>query len=219
MTIFAKQELVISNWVNGGLYFDYPDIQNTNVTWIHYLCPTVFMLLITPIFISGLFQIVMLDALLSGRDEESTWVGVLIRHPIFIYSHGLIPGVVFVLLYWLEMYLREIPRPFSVNGAMIVPYNLSFTQMASYIVNILITLYGLYRSMKSYERIKMNFLQMISCAKEQGIAGHVVFQVLHIGYAMPIVGGVKSFELLIWIFPSVINIYYGTLFLMQQPTV
>ncbi|KAJ3320403.1 hypothetical protein HDV06_005326 [Boothiomyces sp. JEL0866] len=210
MTIFAKQELVISNWSDGGLYFDYSDIAQTKVTWIHYLCPTIFMVFVTPIFISGIFQIIILDALLSGKDNGLSYAGVLIRNPTFSYFHGLIPGILFAMFYWLEMFFRGINRPFSVNGAMILPYNLSYTQIVSYSFNILITLYGLYRSMKSYERIKLNFLQIISSAKEQGIAGHIIFQVLHIGYAMPIVGGVKSFELLIWIYPSVINIYYGT---------
>jgi hypothetical protein len=79
----------------------------------------------------------------------------------------------------------------------------------AYILAILITLYGLYCSLRTYNNLKENFKRMIETAQKSGISGYVIFQVLQIGYTMPIVGFVKGFELLIWIFPSVINVYYG----------
>jgi hypothetical protein len=36
-----------------------------------------------------------------------------------------------------------------------------------------------------------------------------VFQVFQLGYLLPFVGFIKAFELLIWIFPSFLNVYLG----------
>ncbi|KAJ3320406.1 hypothetical protein HDV06_005329 [Boothiomyces sp. JEL0866] len=199
--IFSKHDLLYYNWSAGSLYFDHSDVNATFSTWIHYANASLAILCMLPIYFAGVCQIAALDSLLVDKvSVVREWVR---ERPTLFYSVGMIPGVVMLILYWVEMNVRGITTPYSVNGAMI-------TFIIAYISAIFTTLYGLYCSLRTYKNLKVNFQRMIETAQKSGVSGYVVFQVLQIGYSMPIVGFVKGFELLIWIFPSVINVYYGT---------
>ncbi|KAJ3255238.1 Nuclear receptor 2C2-associated protein [Boothiomyces macroporosus] len=134
----------------------------------------------------------------------------IMNRPFAFFSLGIIPGFVAVVLYLVEMNIRGIDHPYSVNGQIIAPYNLSIVIITSYILSIFSTIYGLVITLQTWGKLKTNFEMMIDIAQKRGIPGYLVFQVLQIGYTMPIIGFIKGFELLIWIFPSVVNVYYGT---------
>lgn len=208
-SILSKLELLYYNWGSGSLFYDHPDINLTNSSWIHYLNPTLFSLGCLPIYIAGTLQILALDAIM---DEKTLvirrWI---MNRPFAFFSLGIIPGFVAVILYWVEMNIRGIDHPYSVNGQIIAPYNLSIVIITSYILSIVSTIYGLVITLLTWGKLKTNFQMMIDIAQKRGIPGYLVFQVLQIGYTMPIIGFIKGFELLIWIFPSVVNVYYGTI--------
>ncbi|KAJ3313687.1 hypothetical protein HDV04_001697 [Boothiomyces sp. JEL0838] len=213
--IFSKHDLLYYNWSAKSLYFDHSDVNATFSTWIHYANASLAILCMLPIYVAGVCQIAALDSLLIDKASVvRDWVR---ERPTLFYSVGMVPGIVMLVLYWIEMNVRGISTPYSVNGAMITCYNTSYVGkgiltkvIIAYILAIFTTLYGLYCTLRTYKNLKVNFQRMIETAQKSGVSGYVVFQVLQIGYTMPIVGFVKGFELLIWIFPSVINVYYGT---------
>ncbi|KAJ3269079.1 hypothetical protein HDV01_001887 [Terramyces sp. JEL0728] len=65
-------------------------------------------------------------------------------------------------------------------------------------------------SMKCYKALSWNRENMFAAAKKSKVPNFVVFQVLEVGYGMPIVGLSKGLELLMWYYPTPANIYYGT---------
>ncbi|KAJ3320414.1 hypothetical protein HDV06_005337 [Boothiomyces sp. JEL0866] len=198
-SITSKFELLYYNWGVGSLYYDHPDINTTLSSWIHYFNPTLFNLGCLPIYIAGTLQILALDAIMDEKGSViRSWV---IKRPFAFFSLGIIPGFIAVILYWIEMSARGIDHPYSVNGQIIAPYNLSYVIITTYILSICSTIYGLIITLRTWGKLKTNFKMMIEIAQKR---------VLQIGYTMPIIGFIKGFELLIWIFPSVINVYYGT---------
>ncbi|KAJ3308073.1 hypothetical protein HDV04_001834 [Boothiomyces sp. JEL0838] len=164
-----------------------------------------------PIYLAGVSQIVALDVMLTT--SHTFTLKLLTKRPLAFFSVALIPGVILLILYWVEMYARGM-TPYSVNGYVIRAQNISYTLIATYTISILTTFYGLFRSILTYRKLKANFERMISVAQSNGIPGYVVFQVLQIGYTIPFVGFIFAFEWLIWIFPSVINVYIGTFAMM-----
>ncbi|KAJ3318232.1 hypothetical protein HDV06_000725 [Boothiomyces sp. JEL0866] len=131
MAIFSKSELLWYNWDAGSLYFDHPDIAVTKSAWIYYVNPTLFMLACLPIYLSGVFQIIALDAMLS--DSQSGTLKLITNHPFVFFSGGLIPGVFLLIGYWIEMKVRGLV-PYSVNGYVIKAQNISITRTFAMVI-------------------------------------------------------------------------------------
>ncbi|KAJ3273541.1 hypothetical protein HDV01_004308 [Terramyces sp. JEL0728] len=205
-SIIGKHELIASN--SSFLFFDQADLANSNNSTVHYICATILILICMPIYAAGLLQVLVVDAILKDRN---TFVRkTLFESPIFFFSLGIIPGIFSVVCYYIELLLRPDMPVFSINGCIIAPHNLSVVLIANYIISLLLTVWACYGSVSCYRSLQINHSRMLASASTSGIPGYVVFQVLQLGYTLPLVGLVKGLELAIWIFPSAVNVYYGT---------
>ncbi|KAJ3311357.1 hypothetical protein HDV04_004069 [Boothiomyces sp. JEL0838] len=57
--------------------------------------------------------------------------------------------------------------------------------------------------------IEVHVRDMPIVTKKSNVPNYVLFQTLEAGYALPILGLLKAMELLIWTFPSPLNVYYS----------
>jgi hypothetical protein len=122
--ILSKHELLYYNWNAGSLYFDHADVNVTVSTWIHSLNASLAILCMLPIYVAGVCQIAALDSLLV--DKPSIVRSWLRKRPTMYYSAGMIPGIIMLVLYWIEIRVRGITTEYSVNGAMITCFNTSY---------------------------------------------------------------------------------------------
>lgn len=204
-SIIGKHELIASN--GSFLYFDQADLANSRNTAVHYICATILILICMPVYAAGLLQVLVVDAIL--KDRNSFVRKALFENPVSFFSLGFIPGIISVICFYIESYLRPDMPVYSINGCIIAPHNTSVVLIANYLISILLTIWACYGSFSCYKSLELNHRRMLASASTSGIPGYVVFQVLQLGYTLPIVGLVKGLELVIWIFPSAVNIYYG----------
>ncbi|KAJ3317767.1 hypothetical protein HDV06_001250 [Boothiomyces sp. JEL0866] len=211
----SQIELMTYNW--NALYFDQRDLAVTKTVWLQYLIVTFYVLSYAPIYISGFLQIFALKYILE--DVDGYMRRAIIDTPALVYSSGLIPGVLFSILYWIEVYCRDM-KIFMVMGYYIGPNIYSITFIVMVIFAMSLTMFGCYLSYVSFQQLKKNKEKMLAAARKSNVPNFVVFQVLGIGYSLPFVGFLKGLELLIWYYPSPINIYvsvFGMFLLVITP--
>ncbi|KAJ3309053.1 hypothetical protein HDV04_000520 [Boothiomyces sp. JEL0838] len=211
----SQIELLYYNW--NALYFDQRDLAITKTVWLQYLIVTFYVLSYAPIYISGFLQIVALKYILE--DVDGYIRRAIIDTPIIVYSLGLIPGIIFSIIYWIEVYIRGL-QIYTVMGYYIGPniFSVTFITMVAFAMTL--TLYGCFLSYLSFQKLKRNREKMLAAAKKSNVPNFVVFQVLGIGLTLPFIGFLKGVELLIWYYPSPANIYIsciGMLVLVITP--
>jgi hypothetical protein len=211
--IVGKIDLLCSNWSIGAFFYDKSNIASSQSVIAQYFCSSLLILTMLPIYCTGLAQLLCIDSLLKVKE---TWVRrTVIKHPGLYFSASYIPGIVCLVGYWFEMHYRNIETPFSINGAVIAPFNSSYFTIGSYFASLWVTFGALYYSIKCFMVIKANIRVSMATIKKTGIPGYLVFQVLYMGYALPIAGICKLPEILIWLFPSSINLTYGYISLIS----
>ncbi|KAJ3320405.1 hypothetical protein HDV06_005328 [Boothiomyces sp. JEL0866] len=206
-SILSKHELIGENSSVGYLPFDKPDLAKTTNSVIQFICPSLLIFFCVPVYLAGLLQILCVDAIL--RNRPSMIRSLVLERPALYFSLAFVPGVICFWMYWTEMLITN-AQIYSVNGAVIAANNTSFTVAFMYSISLFITFYACYGSITSYQHLKENRNKSLGNTSQSGIPAYVVFQVFQLGYLLPFVGFIKAFELLIWIFPSFLNVYLGT---------
>ncbi|KAJ3258841.1 hypothetical protein HK103_003223 [Boothiomyces macroporosus] len=203
---FAKREIAVSNSEDQVIFYDYPNIQLSPNTWLHYYNANIYTLLLGGIYTSGVLQILALQQLMSDKDTPLRQF--IIEKPFYFFALSLLPGILFCAGFWLEVHVREMPIV-SICGHWILPNIKSFFVISMYVYSLIITIYSCFLSRKSFHQLSKNQATMINAAKKSNVPNYVLFQTLEAGYALPILGLLKAMELLIWTFPSPLNVYYS----------
>ncbi|KAJ3318239.1 hypothetical protein HDV06_000742 [Boothiomyces sp. JEL0866] len=208
-SVICKTMAIGANWESKVIFYDYPNIQQSENVMLNYLASCLFSLCFSPIYTAGLLQVFAMGKVLETSD--SSLRRFIVNNPIFVFGLGYLPGLIFTTAILIESHFTNIDPKFTVVGCYVIPNIDLYSFKLMYIVALLFTFIASGISRKCFGLLKINKEKMFAAAKKSNVPNYVIFQVLQAGYSLPVVGLLKGFEMLMWYFPSVLNIYYCTL--------
>ncbi|KAJ3269078.1 hypothetical protein HDV01_001886 [Terramyces sp. JEL0728] len=206
-SIMGKSMTIYTSWKDKVLYYDQIDIQTSNCEIISYISCICFTMCFVPIYMAALLQIYVMGKILDENDNFAR--RMIVERPNFVFGLGYLPGPIFLAGFIVESTFTPSKRFYSIVGVNIVPNINFYTIKIMYLVGISITIMACILSLKSIRLLEANKERMFAAAKKSHVPNYVVYQVLQIGYTLPIIGFTKGFELLMWYNPSSLNLYYG----------
>ncbi|KAJ3252660.1 hypothetical protein HK103_001363 [Boothiomyces macroporosus] len=199
--------MVLSTTKGNHVYYDRVDIQTSSSTIVNYIASICFVSSFVPIYFAALLQIYVMKKILDDRDTKSR--RVVLQYPHIIFALAYFTGVLFMVSFAIEAYYSD-KQYFTVAGVYIVPNIQYYTMKIMYLFGLLITVIACGLSLQSFKLLQANKEKMFAAARKSNVPNYVIYQVLQIGYTLPIIGFSKGFELLMWYYPSPVNVYYGT---------